>query len=288
MVWMILSILSSTGLFLLFKVFNKFNVGIFPVIVINYLTCFLAGNIWLGKANLFSTAVWQFNWFWPMASLGIFFISTFYLTGMATKTAGAGPTSVASKMSVVLPALYAVLFLQEKVGFLQYVGMGLSLYSVFLMTPESKGHKTVMGAFRLLLLVFIGSGIVDTGLSVLKHKYRMVDDAVMSTLIFGAAGAIGLVLLAIRPGKHRFTWREFVGGIVLGMCNFISLVALFKAIAFFHGQTAWLFAINNIAVVLCSTVGSMFLFKESHTGKRYIGLGLAALAILLMNLNAFF
>jgi uncharacterized membrane protein len=63
---------------------------------------------------------------------------------------------------------------------------------------------------------------------------------------------------------------------------------MFGAIGAYKGQTAWFFALNNIGVVWVSTLISILFFKEKISRSGYVGLMLAALAVLLMNIHAFF
>lgn len=286
MMWLLFSILSSAGLMVVFKFFVRYEVRVFPAIVVNYATCFACGNLRLGSDNLFAAPVWTESWFLPVALLGLLFISTFYLTGTATRTAGASATSVAGKMSVVIPAAYSVIALHEKPGIGLLAGMLLSLVCVYLMRPETpQEHKRHTGLL-LLLLVFAGSGMVDTGLNMLKHRYgTLVSDDKLSTIVFGSAGLVGLTVMIFGGARLRPGLRELAGGITLGLVNYLSLLAMFGAIGHYKGQSAWFFALNNIGVVAVSTLASVLFFSEKVEKRGYLGLALAVVAILLMNLN---
>ncbi|MEK0421206.1 MAG: hypothetical protein RLZZ161_1057 [Bacteroidota bacterium] len=285
--WLIYSILSSAALMVIFKFFARFEIRVFPAIVVNYVTCFVLGNLLLGKHNIVSQAVWEQHWFPFVVGMGLLFISAFYLMGLGTWLAGAGATSVAAKMSVVIPAAVSMLLLHEKPGMFILLGMLLSVFSVYLMRPENNGGKGLRGLW-VLLLVFLGSGMVDTGLNLVKHNFgNDVDDYTISTVVFGGAGVIGLTLMLFQKGKLP-DWKEILGGVVLGCTNYASLIAMFGAIGAYKGQTAWFFAVNNIGVVWVSTLISILFFKEKISKAGYVGLILAALAVLLMNIHAFF
>jgi drug/metabolite transporter (DMT)-like permease len=285
--WLIFSILSSAALMVIFKFFARFEIRVFPAIVINYVTCFVLGNLLLGKHNIVSQAVWEQHWFPFVVGMGLLFISAFYLMGLGTGLAGAGATSVAAKMSVVIPAAVSMLLLHEKPGMFILLGMLLSVFSVYLMRPENNDGKGLSGLW-VLLLVFLGSGMVDTGLNLVKHNFgNDVDDYTISTVVFGGAGVIGLTLMLFQKGKLP-EWKEILGGVVLGCTNYASLIAMFGAIGAYKGQTAWFFAVNNIGVVWVSTLISILFFKEKISKAGYVGLIFAALAVLLMNIHAFF
>jgi drug/metabolite transporter (DMT)-like permease len=289
MIWLFVSILSSAGLMLIFKSFDRWNIRVFPAIAVNYITCFVCGNILLGPDNLFSKPVWTEPWFIPIAALGTLFIGTFYLMGTATRLAGASATSVAGKMSVVIPAAYSILILNEQFSAWQGAGIFISLISVYMMRPETAAeHKNHKGLI-MLGLVFLGSGLVDTGLNLLKNQYGAeVNDYKMSTIVFGMAGLLGITITALNKHKHLPGKKEVAGGILLGLVNYLSLVAMFGAIGHFKGSTAWFFAINNIGVVAVSTIGSVLFFRETINRHAWLGLALSAIAILLINFNALF
>ena len=288
MMWLLFSIFSSAALMIIFKVFDRFGVRVFPAIVVNYLTCFVVGNLWLGKNNIVATSVWEQDWFPPVVAMGLLFIAAFYLMGFGTGLAGASATSVAAKMSVVVPAAYSMVMLHEKPGMYTLFGMLLSMVCVYLMRPLTDNVAEKRKGLWVLLLVFIGSGLVDTGLNGIKHQYgHLVDDYTVSTVVFGGAGTVGLFILLFNR-KHLPGKREWLGGVLLGVVNYLSLVAMFGAIGAYKGQTAWFFAVNNIGVVWVSTLVSMLVFKERISRLGYIGLLLAAFAVLLMNWHVVF
>ena len=280
MIWLFLSILFSTSLFIAFKLFSRFKVDMFSAIILNYLTCFILGNLYLGSAHILKAETIHQQGFIPIISTGILFIGTFFLMGTATQKVGAGMSSMASKMSVVLPVLVAVSFFHEHLSMLHIFGIILSLISVVLISIKEEGG---LHFDWVLLLVFLGSGLVDTGLNLLKNaNYTYFDSVKMSTLLFAGAFISGLMIIAVKPSLIKnLNSRSLIGGICLGTCNFISLVVMFEAIEAFAGKTSLFFTFNNIGVVCCSAIFGLA-FKEKLTQKGKIGLGIAILAILLM------
>jgi len=281
MIWLLLSILLSTMLFVAFKLFSKFSIHVFSAIIINYLTCFILGNIYLGADHIIHLSVITEVGFLPIICMGMVFIGTFFLMGVSTHKSGAALSSMVSKMSVVIPVIVAMFFLKEHIDAIKMVGIALSLLSVVLITNKSnEGTKFNW----ILILVFIGSGLVDTGLNLLKNKqYVFWSDAKMSTLLFFGAFISGLIILMLNPKLFRnFDFKSALGGVLLGAANFFSLIAMFRAIDFYHGKTALFFTMNNVGVVLLSTLVGLA-FKEKITAKGYFGLALAIFALILLN-----
>ena len=280
MIWLILSIVFSTSLFLAFKLFGRFQVDLFSAIIVNYFTCFVLGNIYLGKNHLLQIETFEAQGFWPIVSMGSLFIGTFFLMGTATQKVGASMSSMASKMSVVIPVFVAVLFFKETLHFQQWIGILLSIFAVILISLKDEGG---MHFDWILILVFLGSGMVDTGLNLLKNaQYTFFDSVKMSTLLFAGAFICGLFLILIQPKLiAHLNLKSSIGGVLLGTANFLSLVVMFEGIAAFDGKTSLFFTINNIGVV-CASAAVGVLMKEKLSKKGFIGLGLALMAIALM------
>jgi len=85
MYFIILSILSLAGIFVLFKLAEKNNLSVINVIVINYLIASIIGFIQSGNSPF---TMLEKNWL-PMATLiGIFFFVFFVVIGWSTKLVG--------------------------------------------------------------------------------------------------------------------------------------------------------------------------------------------------------
>lgn len=294
MIWLFSSIAASTGLFLIFKWVSHKNLPVLPVIVVNYFTCFLTGNLLPGKPHVFRSELFQSDWIIPVLSMGFLFIAGFLTMGMATHKNGAAPASVASKMSVVIPAVLAIVFFGEQLILWQIIGILVSLVAVFLMVEPQEEGKRMHGGFWLLIAVFFTSGAVDAGLNTIEHYYgKETDVFTTSTLIFGVAGILGSLLYYFKfrhtqPVPPAARVQVISAGIVLGLVNYFSLIAMLESIETYAGKTAWFFAVNNIGVVTLSSILAALLFKEKHHRSAYIGLVLALLALVFMNTDAIF
>ena len=77
MIWLLLSIISSTAIMLIFKSFRKYEISTFNAIVINYFTACAIGiplvDNWGAVAQSYQ------NWYYLALILGAIFISLFFL-----------------------------------------------------------------------------------------------------------------------------------------------------------------------------------------------------------------
>ena len=103
--FLFLCVLSSTGIFIIFKSLDRFKIPPFPVIVINYLLATL--RISPEPARI--SDILRMEWLPASILIGILFILMFFLVAYSSQKAGISVTTVASKMSVIFPILFSML-----------------------------------------------------------------------------------------------------------------------------------------------------------------------------------
>jgi len=282
--YLLLSVALSSGIFMIFKAVGKLKLELFPVVVLNYLTCFLLGNVLLGSEHVFRDEVYHLPGFMPIASMGLIFVGTFLLMGISTHTAGASMSAMASKMSVVIPVLVAVILLGESIDIKGITGVVLSLFILYLVSSCS---GTSLKFDPILLLVFFGSGMVDTGLNLIKYAdFKGFNNLQFATITFGGAAVVAMVVstFQLNRWKEFFKGRYFIGmglGVLLGSINYFSIVFMYAAIDAYKGQTGIFFTLNNIGVLLLTVFLGYFL-GEKYQKKTLFGILFAIIAILLL------
>jgi drug/metabolite transporter (DMT)-like permease len=288
LVYLLLSVALSSGIFMVFKAVGRLKLELFPVVVINYLTCFLLGNLLLGSEHVLNSEIIQLPGFFPTASMGLIFVGTFVLMGYSTQKAGASMSAMASKMSVVIPVLVAVIFLGESIGIKGIAGVILALVSVYLVSTGSESGSGSMGRFDpVLLLVFLGSGMVDTGLNLIKYAdFKGFNNLQFASITFGGAAVVALMVSVFQLNRWKLFFRQgsfkgIVLGVLLGTINYFSIVAMYAAIDAYQGKTGVFFTLNNIGVLLLTIFLGYFL-GEKYNSKTLVGVFFAIIAILLL------
>lgn len=285
MIYLILSVLSSVVIFVVFKLFDRFKINILHAIVVNYIVACASGLIAYDSPISISEIV-NYDWFYYTLALGALFIVVFNLMGITTQRSGLSVVSVATKMSVVVPILFGLFYYKESFGYLKIIGVLLALIAVYLTSIKSKeGIVFERKTLIFPLLVFIGSGIIDTSLKYLENSFVAENDVpIFSSTIFGSAGIIGiliLIYLAIQ-GKFKFEFKNVLGGIALGIPNYCSIYFLVKALRSSILDSSGIFTVNNVAVVMVSTLIGILLFQEKLSSKNWIGIVLAIASIFLV------
>ncbi len=283
MTYLVLSILFSSVIFVVFKLFQRYGVETLYAIITNYVVaCAIGFYFYEGSVPL--SSVPKKPWFWGTFMLGALFILVFNLMAATAQKVGVSVASVATKMSLVIPVVFGVFAYQETLGPLKILGIILALGAVYFASVKSS--TSINGNTLLLpILVFIGSGLIDTSLKYLQEVYIAEKEyALFSALVFGSAGAIGLLLILLRGIRTSLSinLKNMVGGVVLGIPNYFSIYFLLKALQNDTLNSASVFTINNVAIVMVSTCLGIVLFKESVSPKNWGGIVLAVISIILV------
>lgn len=282
MIFLILSILSSIIIAIIFKLMDRKKVALLPVIVLNYFFAFTVGLL-LFKGTLSVDYILSSSWLYIALLIGSLLIIGFYLIGYTIKKAGIAITTIANKMSVIIPITFSIFYFSEPMSWLKSFGILLALISV-LMAVYKKNKEEVKFSF-LPLIMFLVVGIIDAAVKLAQHSYVSDQDvSLFSSLSFGLAGVIGFIILVIN-NKH---WKSFtnplvwVFGILIGLANFGSIYFLILALNSSGFDSSIVYGVNNMGVILISIGLAVAFFAEKLSKVNLIGvlLALASVAIL--------
>lgn len=286
--YLILSVLFSGIVVILFKYFDKYKVNTFQAIVINYAVCFLMGAYYTGHAFSEQLTVQQ-SWLPWAALLGILFITVFNAIGWVAQKVSVATSMVAAKMSVIIPLLFAVWILGESMNLMKLSGILLSLAALyFVIGRNDQVHEKGFSVYFYPVLVFIGSGAIDTTMKFLEVNYlHQVQVDMVLTVVFGMAFVAGVLFLFrnILLYKEQVKLRHILAGIVLGIPNYFSMYFLFRTLNYPGFPATLVFPVNNIAIVLFSTLLAILLFRERPTWRVYVGLAMAVVSIAVISFS---
>lgn len=291
MIYLLLSICASTLIFIIFKFFSKFEINTLHAIIINYFVACCSGLIAYNGEVTFNK-VSQSPWFLYALLLGILFIIVFNLMAKTTQLSGLAVVSVATKMSVVIPIVFGLIYYNEFFDFYKGIGIVTALIAVYLASIKNKtGIKIQRKNLILPALVFLGSGVIDTSIKFLEDAYVSSEEIpLFSAVIFCAAACIGIVIIGIQVvrGTFKFEFKNIIAGICLGIPNYYSIYFIVKALQSDIMDSSGIFTVNNVAIVLLSTVVGILLFKEKLILKNWIGILLAVISIFLVTISSIF
>ncbi|WP_053971881.1 DMT family transporter [Mangrovimonas sp. ST2L15] len=281
--YLLLSILCSTLIFIVFKTIDRLQISTLHTIVINYVTACGLGMILNTQPITIKNTI-QSDWFLGALFLGFLFISIFFVMARTAQTHGVSVASVASKMSVIIPVIFGIIVYNEGTGKQKIAGIILALFAVYWTSLKKNTSLKSKRSLTLPLILFLGSGIIDTSIKYLETYYVPENGIPMfSATIFFIAGSLGFIYLLIK-NQWRFTLRNLFSGLILGVINYGSIYFLLKALNHETFESSTLFTINNVGVVMLSTLSALLLFKEHLSKKNWIGISLAIISILLVTL----
>ena len=214
------------------------------------------------------------------------FILVFNILGKTSQENGVSVASVSSKMSMIIPILFGIYVFKESVTPSKIIGILIALIAVYFTSKKETG-KVKAKRFLFPILLFFGAGIVDTSMNYLQHTHLKEHEiALFSATTFLSAFIFGILISIFKTikGTFKFEGKNILGGIALGIPNYFSMYYLIKALHSKNLESATVFTLVNIGVILLSTLFGITLFKEKLLKQNYLGVLLAIIAVILVTL----
>ena len=292
MIYLILAIVFSAGVFVTMRFFKHFELDNHQALMWNYIFATVTGFL---ICNHFDTIPELVNesWFGLSLLTGFWFIFTYLLMTRSTQSSGITITSLSSKLSVVLPTLAGVLIFHEKLNWEISIGIVLALVALVLVVvgenTAGDGNKESSNIRRinwlLPVLIFFGTGNGDILMKLNEQRNASDDMGFMIAFIYMIAMLFGIILVIhdLLKGKSKWQNKSIPGGVILGVINFFSTYCIFHAMRCF--DNVMLFPIYNIGVVSLTALIGWLVFKEKLTWKNYLGLAIALIAVVLITVK---
>ena len=285
MIDIILSILAFNILIIFFKLFHRYGIDNLQALIINY---FVAGGLSLYFSQQAFSLVYILNssWIYHAAIIGILFIVTFNLYAMGTQKVGIAITTIANKLSLLIPVGIAlILYPDEQLTVLKIIGFIMALIGIYLSSTQSKKLSFDKKYIWLIVFVFIGQGIAD---SIFNNAQKTVVDEIDKGLFFMCllfiAGLSGITILLAKSIKQKpqIKVKSLFAGFIFGIPNFVTLILFFDALENSGLAATQVYPIISMGVVMLSALIGLILFKEKLSLRNWIGLGFAILSIFII------
>ncbi|MBR9845326.1 MAG: DMT family transporter [Algicola sp.] len=287
MIYLLLSITASTLIFIIFKLLDRYNIDTLQTIVINYVAACLFG-IWSYDQPLHLGEIIESKWLFGAIGLGFLFIAIFNVMALTAQRNGLSVASVASKMSVIIPVIFGIYVYHESIGAQKIIGIILALFAVYLTSVRAKTTKNITKGLWLPIILFFGSGVIDTSIKYLETTYVTENGIpIFSASIFAFAFIIGISILIFKSIKKpvKLSFKVILAGSILGVVNYFSIYYLLKALNHESLESSTLFTVNNVAIVMVSTLLGLMVFKETISKTNWLGIVLAIISIVLVTLS---
>ena len=200
---------------------------------------------------------------------------------------GCGSLSLTNLMisySLMIPALYGVIFLKETLSLFFYPGIILLVISLFLINQQGEKTKIRLKWIVYVILATVGNGMCTTFQKMQQVKF---DGAYKNELMILAliSGAIGLGVLALIQERQEIATcikKGWLYAVLGGLCN--GVLNLFVMILSGRMSASLMFPTISAGGIIVTYIISKYFYKETLTKKQTIGFVLGIISVILLNL----
>lgn len=279
---LLFSIISVSLLFNIFKFFEKYKVVTLNAIIVNYMIASGLSFVMPNEIKSVEYAVQQ-SWFPVSIFLGFVFIMLFQLMAYASQKIDIATTTIANKITFIFPTAMGIMFFGEDWNILKILGFLIAITSI-LLTVENKGSLPKKNSILIILILFIGGGLLECLLNYSnKALIAPLDTSIFFGYLFFFAFLFGIFILVWRiiKGQKLPSLKDILWGTILGIPNYFSMYLLLESLDELPSSSV--FPIANMGVILISTLFSVVLFKEKISKKKGLALACSILAIILIS-----
>ncbi len=278
MLFLLLAVITSSLIFIAFKLFEKNGISNIQAITVNYLTAVIIG--YLSTAESFTAPlVIDKPWFYLSIVSGFLLIVTFLIYAYSIQKVGIAITSVSGKMSVIIPVLLGLLIFHEKATWIRILGIVSALVAFYLTLMKSREQKAKAIFFVFPLLLFLGNGLNDCILKISQGLYIQNDFSMFLTIAFTVSLVAGTFIIAflLIIKKQKIHYRNIIAGVILGILNWYSTYFFFAGLGYF--DVSVFIPVFNASVVCIAALTGYLFFREKLSVVNIIGIALAVIAI---------
>lgn len=212
-----------------------------------------------------------------------YFCATLF-TFLSIQVGSLSLTSLVISYSLILPALYGIIFDGEKTNIWIYLGLALLVVSIVLLNAKKGDTKITLKWSVFAVISLIGNGscaIIQT--SQTKRFQGDYDN----TFMFLALGIsfIALMLFALFSEKKEISHSLKKGSYLMVLCGFANgLANLFVMLGSTVINKSIMFPIVSAGGIVVTWIISMFIYKEKLTKSQNLAMILGIMSIIFLNI----
>lgn len=281
MLALIFAVLCSVSVGILIKIARTKGIAIAQSIAMNYIVaatmCYFLFGFDFSQLNLVEVVSNNPSSYLFFA-LGILLPTVFLIQAKALEFAGIIRTDAAQRLSLFLPILAAFTIFGESVTSHKLVALVLAFMALGCLLWKSqagmdKGGKT---ALMSLALVWVGFGVID----ILFKQMAKTGSAFPLTLLISFIGAGCVMFIYLLLKRTEWNVPSVLVGLLLGVLNFGNILFYIQAHQAMKEDPTLVFTGMNLGVICLGTLAGAFLFKEKIHKINYLGVVMAAVAII--------
>ena len=280
MINIIYTILLFNILIIVFKMFEKYKVDNLQGLIFNYITAGICSFLFL-ESDFSLEYIINSDWLFHAIIIGVLFIVVFNFYALGTQKVGVAITTVANKMSLIIPVSAAIILYDDSFTYLKGVAFFLALSGIYF--SSTKGGKLSFDKkyLWLIIVVFLGQGISDSIFNDFAQKFPNEGGYLFFIVLFFIASMSGIIIHTVKSIKKKnpFQLKSVFWGVIFGVPNFFSLLFFLRALAAPNLNSSIVFTLVSMGVVVSSSLIGIFLFKEKLSKTNWIGILLSICAI---------
>ena len=269
-------------LIIIFKMFEKYNINSLQALIFNYITAAICSYFFL-ESDLSIEYIFSSGWLFHATVIGTLFIIVFVFYGFGTQKVGISITTVANKMSLIIPVFAAIILYEDVFTYLKVLAFFLALVGIYLSSTRAGKLGFDRKYLWLIILIFLGQGISDAIFNDFAQKFPDERGYLFFMTLFAVASVSGLLIYILesinQKTKNPFQLSSIFWGIIFGVPNFFSLVFFLKALANPSLNSSVVFPLVSMGIVVSSSLLGVFLFNEKLDKTNWIGILLCVCAI---------
>lgn len=287
MLYLFLAVIAASTYSILFKLFACRDIDSLQAIAFNYLTAALMGVVLsldsLSEGVVLGGVEWGLS-----VVMGAMFMAAFVLMARSTAKVGVSITTVSARVALIIPVVLGYLLLPDQTeprwGAIVVILLALVMV-IWQQNPKTTDaakagapHRGDVVTLLLPLSVFLLFGTNNFCLKWAQN--RMTAEGApeqLSAAIFLFAAIIGWVYYFATTRHRRFSWQALVGGVALGVANFLTTYFMLLALALL--PSGLFFPVYHVGIVTLVTLSGVFIFRERLSRIQIAGLVAAVVGI---------
>ncbi|MBQ8869675.1 MAG: EamA family transporter [Oscillospiraceae bacterium] len=192
-------------------------------------------------------------------------------------------------LGVLVPIVLGNIFFKEQIKPTQWIGIALLFIAVVIMCSYNNSIKEriSVSSFLILLCCGVSNGITDFSQKLFVKQLPDISASVFNfyTYVF-AAVTLTVCCIIFRSSGERTSKRDFIkiSGYIFVMSIGLFANSFFKTLAAQHLSSVLLYPLNQGAALILSTAMSAVFFKEKLTAKCIIGIIIAFIGLITINM----
>ena len=259
---------------------------IFVIGPINYIVAALASiPMFLGVPTFELSDPHLQGALWTGGTMGAIYFVAFFFVIYCVRWVGVSSTTVVSVLSILMPIGFAAFYWNDRPDGYQVIGIVIALVALSLIGGKQGGVKLDRAwlAPLVLLAFFLLCGFSRIAQETFEHVSIKDLKPAFTTAAFIVASIPSVIWLAYYAfyKSQKIRGTEIAVGVAMGLSNIAQTYLILICLEDFSGFIV--FPVTSAGAIVITTLAATLALKERLNVRTWIGIGLAVVALFLLN-----